>query len=440
MPQGWTPVPETQAAPAGWTPVEPTFRAVNERDAAGNAVVRPSTGGFLENVVSSGVNFARNTAQPILHPIETVKGIVAAASQPTQTGRAMAAALKKRYGSIDAVLATAYNDPVGMASDLSLLFGGTARLAGLAGATKTSAAMRGAATVTNPLSVPADVTARTGRAAYGAAINPSRRIRQGFPGAVDEGFARNVLPTEGGLARTEAALEASAANTQGLLRQADAAGAPGVNVRRQVIPNLRDVATEANQRFRLGKPDERMDVTMRARALARRNPNEVPNVQANKLKQSAQGLADSAFRAQERGALIKDLDAMADLKVAKAYRAAIEQNAASVGVKDIGQSNARTQALIGLAQALEDATNQPSRLTHLMATLGGIGGGIGGGLPGGAAAYTAARIATAKPVMAATGIAVGKGGSAVLRNAQIVRALAVLQAASEQEQPNEQAR
>ena len=414
----------------------PTFRTTNERDSAGEPVVRPSVGGFAENVLRSGVEFGTNIAQPVLHPLETIKGIVTAARQPSATGRAMLAALNKRYGSIDAFLTTAYTDPVGMASDVSLLFGGGARIASLAGAPRAASAMRATSQAMNPLEVPARVLGATGRAAYGAAINPSRRIRRGFPGAVDEGYRRNVLPTEGGLARAETALEGSAAHTAARLQDAERLGAPGVRMN-QVAPSIAQIQPEAARRFQLGHADERPGLRDRASAMYRRNPQPVPLTEANKLKQSAQTLADSAFRAQERGTLIKDLDAMADLKVAQAYRKAIENNAASVGVRDIGQLNARTQSLIGLAQALEDATNQPSRLTHLMATLGGIGGGIGAGIPGGAAAYTAARVATAKPVMAATGIAVGKGGSAALRNAQIVRALAVLQAALGQEQPGD---
>jgi hypothetical protein len=431
-PQGWTPV-SPAAAPEGWTPVTeppPDFSMTITPD-------QPSMEGFLGNVLSSGVEFGKNIATPLLHPIATVKGVIAAASNPTETGRAIKNALAKRYGSYDAWLNTAYTDPVGMASDLSMVFGGAAKLASLTGQVpKLASGLRAASTVLNPLEVPARAAASTGRAAYGAAINPSRRIRQGFPGAVDAGYAANVLPTEGGLAKAERILEASAAHTQDLLQRADAAGAPGVNIKRQIIPNMRDVATEANKRFKLGKPDERMDVSMRARALARRNPGDIPLAASNQMKQTAQTLADSAFRAQERGAIIKDLDALSDLKVAQAFRKAIEENAATVGVRDIGQSNAKTQSLIGLAQALEDATNQPSRLTHLMATLGGIGGGVGAGIPGGAAAYTAARVATAKPVMAASGIAVGKGGSAAMRNAQLMRALAVVRAASEQEQPD----
>lgn len=408
----------------------PVFRSSVEEEAD---ALRPSIGGFLGNVVSSGANFLQGVATPIMHPIETVQGLAHAVANPIDTGRALVGAAGQRYGSIDDALHTAYTDPVGVASDLSLIFGGGATAAKLAGKAGAAQKLGAVAQAANPLAIPAQAAAGVGRAAYGAAINPSRRIRRGFPGAVDEGYARNILPTEGGLARAENALEASAANTQGLLRHADDLGAPGVTMS-QIAPSLAPVKAEAGKRYLLGRPDARPEVVDRAAALYRRNPLEQRLQDANVQKQTAQNLADAAFRAQERGAIIKDLDAMGDLKVAQAYRRAIEQNAASVGVHDIAASNTTTQSLIGLAQALEDATNQPSRLTHLMATLGGVGGVMGGGGIGGAVAYTGARLATAKPVMAGAGLLVGKGAAPALEHAQILRALAVIGALAQQEQ------
>lgn len=396
----------------------------------------PSVAGFAKNVVTSGLGFAKDLATPFLHPQETYQGLKAlVTTDPTLTGKLIKDAVLKRYGSVDAFLGTLYNDPVGAASDASLMLGGASATAKGLGAGRNAARIGQIADALNPLAVPAKGMETVGRATYGAAINPSRRIRRGFPGAIDEGYKRNVLPTEGGLARTERALEQSAAHTDDLLRQADAAGAPGVNVRTQITPALAEPMKEARRRARLGKSDETGDVAGRARVMASRNQRKIPLTEANLDKRSAQTLADNAFRAQERGALIKDIEAMSDLKVADAYKKAIEANAASVGIDGVGESNRMTQSLIGLAQALEDATQQPSRLTHLMSTLGAIGGGIASGVPGGAGAYVAGRLATAKPVMAGAGLAVGKGNK-VVRNAQIVRALAVMRAL--EQQPQEQ--
>ena len=377
---------------------------------------------------------ASGIVSSVASPIDTVKGLVALASRPDITGRLLRDALVNRYGSIDAVLKTAYTDPVGMASDLSLTAGAASKAAQAAGFARSAHALSQAATALNPLSIPAQAAQQAGRGIYRAAINPSRRIRRGFPGALDEGFARNVLPTQGGLQQAEVAATRSSRHTKALLRQAEAAGAQPV-MPNQIAPAFRQPIRIARTRVQLGKPDERPALVARARALVKANKAGTPLTQANVLKQEAQTLADSAFRAQERGALIKDLDAMADLKVAQHYRRAIEQNAATVGVTEIAQSNRRTQSLIGLAQALEDATQQPSRLTHLMATLGGVGGALAAGPGGGVGAYVAGRLATAKPAMAGSGLLLGKVGAGTLRHAQIARALAVIRALDEREQP-----
>ena len=404
----------------------------------GAPAVAPSAMGFATNVVKSGAQFAENIATPLVHPVETVKGLASMARQPGLTAKLVAEAIKKRYGSYDALLKTAYEDPTGMASDLSIVLGGAATAAKAAGLPKAAMQMSRMGEAVNPLAIPAKVGQTAGRAAYGAAINPSRRIRRGFPGAVEEGYQRNILPTEKGLGRVETALEQSAAKTQKLLKQADAAGAPRVTAK-QITPALAEPMEKARLRTKLGVPDERPALVARAKTMKQQMAFGQQLEAANTIKREAQTLADSAFRAQERGALIKDLDALANQRVAQAYRKAIEVNAASVGVEGIAESNRRTQSLIGLAQALEEATHQPSRLTHLMATLGGVGGGAAAGSVGiGAAAYGIGRIATLKPVMAGAGLAMGKSAK-VIRNAQIVRALAVLKA-STADIPQEQTR
>lgn len=401
----------------------------------------PSVAGFLGNVGRSALEFGKNVVLPtaelaasVFTPdhgkaVELAQSLVNMAKHPGATGRLLTRALIERYGSIDAVLKTAYTDPVGAASDLSMVAGGASTALKGMGAVEEAATLGKMAEALNPLGIPAKVAESGGRAAYGAAINPSRRIRRGFGGAVDTGYKMNVLPTEGGLRRTETALEASAANTDALLAKADAAGAPKVTPN-QITPAMQEPMVKAWERTKAGGVDERPALASRTQAIQQNMGAGVKLPAANRVKRQAQTLADSAYRAQERGAIIKDLDALADKNVAAAYQKAIETNAASVGVEGIKESNKQTQSLIGLAQALEDATQQPSRLTHLMATLGAIGTGVAGGMDAGASAYVAGRIATAKPVMAAAGIAAGKGGSKLLRRAQILRALAVLGAAS----------
>lgn len=107
-------------------------------------------GGFAGNVIKSGVNVAKGVAGAVMHPIDTASGLVDVGagalqnvlpksvvdfvnkfdSDPVAAQRAIAAAdavggvYKEKYGSIDKVKKTLYEDPVGAAADLSTLFGG----------------------------------------------------------------------------------------------------------------------------------------------------------------------------------------------------------------------------------------------------------------------------------------------------------------------------
>lgn len=410
---------------------------VDVDDTATPATVEPPSAlGFASNVLKSGGEFLKNIVTPLADPKSTIAGLKTMVRERGLTAQLIRDAAVKRYGSIDAFLGTLYTDPVGAASDASILLGGAGLAAKAAGVPKAAVQIGRAAEALNPLAIPAKGVDVAGRATYSAALNPSRRIRRGFPGAVEEGYRLNVLPTEGRLARVETALEKSAATTQRLLREADVKGAPRVTAK-QITPALKEPLEKARLRTKAGVADERPALKARERNLKQQLAFGQKLEPASKIKQEAQTLADSAFRAQERGALIKDLDALADKNVAQAYRKAIEANAASVGVEGVAESNRKTQSLIGLAQALEDATQQPSRLTHLMSTLGATGGALSAGAPGAVAAYGLGRLATAKPVIAGVGLAVGKSNK-LIRNAQIMRALAVLGASASREGATEQ--
>ncbi len=94
----------------------------------------PSVGGFLGNVVKSGANFIGNIGNAVLHPIDTVQNIggaaVGAAQElggQTNDNTAKFDNLKNyfinRYGSVDNMEKSLYQDPVGVLGDLSAAFG-----------------------------------------------------------------------------------------------------------------------------------------------------------------------------------------------------------------------------------------------------------------------------------------------------------------------------
>lgn len=148
----------------------------------------PSVGGFLGNAVQSGANFLGNTADALLHPIQTVQnlgGTAVGALQElggqTNDNTAKFDNLKnyfvQKYGGVSNVEHSLYTDPVGVLGDLSaaLGIGGGAlgalgkvgELSGLetaADVAKTgSSALETAAEYTNPLTpVAKGLTALTG--------------------------------------------------------------------------------------------------------------------------------------------------------------------------------------------------------------------------------------------------------------------------------------
>jgi hypothetical protein len=106
--------------------------------------VQNATGGeFLGNIAKSGANLIGGLYGAVTHPVDTVTtlgkvgvGAVQKASQQPVGGQdytpyadAAGQALKERYGSVDAIKKTAYEDPVGVAADVSAVASGVSGLA-----------------------------------------------------------------------------------------------------------------------------------------------------------------------------------------------------------------------------------------------------------------------------------------------------------------------
>ena len=125
-----------------------------------------SVGGFLSNIPSSAGRLASGIADMVMSPIDTASNIMdigagalqnalpkafvdfvnsgdspekaASVKRAVDAANAMGGFLKERYGSLDKIKTTLYDDPVGAAADLSILFTG-----GGAAATRVATASRG---------------------------------------------------------------------------------------------------------------------------------------------------------------------------------------------------------------------------------------------------------------------------------------------------------
>jgi hypothetical protein len=200
--------------------------------------------GFGKNVLSSGAKFAGDVATPLMHPIDTSKnlldvgmGAVAKMSgtekyAPEQVAKANAVGdvYKKRYGSMDAIKNTLYDDPVGAAADIStVLGGGSALLKGagmvskVAGMGRVGGALAKAGevadvaseasnpvrAVTKPAGMVADAVGGTGKGKlaqrlYQSALKPSTTLSPEERAAIIQtGLKEGIPVSESGLNQVE---------------------------------------------------------------------------------------------------------------------------------------------------------------------------------------------------------------------------------------------
>lgn len=144
-----------------------------------------SVGKTLSNVPSSAGEFVNNTAQAVMHPIETAENIgsigkgilqklgLMSGNDSVKYADAVGQFLVDRYGSTDKIQKTLEEDPVGMAADVSMILSGggslAARLPGAAG--KVGEIASAAGRVIYPLTAAGKVAKGAGAlAAEGAGI------------------------------------------------------------------------------------------------------------------------------------------------------------------------------------------------------------------------------------------------------------------------------
>lgn len=221
-----------------------------------------------------------------------------------------------------------------------------------------------------------------GQLLYRQALGPAKALQREFPDLIGTGLRERIPVGAHGLSKVERLESASTQAADDLVKRA--AGGP---IRaREVTAPLKDVRdTVVKEKVRIGLPDQTPELAARARALKTQGPFDLFEAQA--LKRRAQSEANTAYRAQDRGAVINQVGAHADKAVASGFRKAIERR-----VPEVGPINQRTQQLEGLRRALEDAGTRPHRLTDLIAGAGGIGtAGVTGDPITGAMSYGALR-------------------------------------------------
>jgi hypothetical protein len=323
-----------------------------------------SVGGFLGNVVKSGGRFVGDIAQTVMHPIDTAKALGSAVMHPIDTATAIGGQLKERYGGLENIGNTLYEDPVGVLADVSTLagVGAAAKVPKVAGSLrKIEAATNPARLIGKPIQAGLDKASST---VIKGTLRPPAAVRADFGGA-DE-IAKTVKQ-ERVFSNASSGRKVSQSSRQAddILKRAEASGVGGVP-KRDVADAVRtQPAVKALRRKRLGEPDQTVDVDARADAIEGAG-GEFALGDAQNLKREAQELA------YESGAQNLSVAKAQQQAIAQALRRGIEQQ-----VPEVAPVNARTQRLIGTQRAFEAAEDRPNALGNMMAL--GVGGTVGAG-------------------------------------------------------------
>lgn len=430
MPQYISTDPNAGQAP----PARPRYLS-NDPNAGAQAPSGPapqegrSVSGFGSNLLESGGRFIGDIANTVLHPIDTAKGLATAVAHPIDTAKAIGGGLKDRYGSLDAIGNTLYEDPVGAAADAStlLLGGGGAlrtlgRVANAPRATQTGRLLTTASNATNPMravTAPIHGVAREmGIGAVRGTVRPPKSVRDDFGGSreiaktiIDEG-----ITTERGAGRR---LTQSRQAADALLAERQAAGVRGVPAR-DVARSVGGAPMQTAQRREvLGVADPTAAVNDRAQRILSANavpgaPNAtriIPLTESQALKREAQ---DLAYDAGKQGL---SLDKQANEAIARALREGIEAR-----VPEVGPINQRSQRLIGAQRAMFEAEDRPQALTNMLASGFGIGTGVMNPIGGVVAAGTVKAMNSPR-VGAMTGIGLDRMGRGVNSDAMIRAAI-----------------
>ncbi len=318
---------------------------------------------------------------------------------------AAGAGLKNRYGGIEQVKNTLYNDPVGVAADASMLMDPAAGLAKAGGLTKTATGLAKAGELANPMHAIGAVAEPLARGVANTVVRGTLRapaeIRNDFGGskAIADAVLNNRVYSE---ASSGQKLDKSVAKADTMLADAQAAGTPGVMRGRIAQAVLQEPKDTAKLRVRLGKPDATPALVDEAKGIFRNNPMEIPLTDAQAMKREAQALA------YEAGADNNSIGKAAEKAKAKALRSGIENRAPAVG-----PVNEQSEGLLGAKLAFGKAEDRPRALTNFLSILGGAGGFAGGG-PLGAIAVPALMKAMDSPRLGAmAGIGINEFGKAM---------------------------
>lgn len=141
----------------------------------------------LKTVGGLGTRMLRSAGGDVPETLKLVEEMKALWNKKGEIGSAIKDGAKSRYGSLDAVKNTAYNDPIGMALDASTVFGGAGLAAKAGGANKIAKIATKVGDAVDPFMLAGKATGaglkEVGLDTVLAAAWPKRELREDFGGA-----------------------------------------------------------------------------------------------------------------------------------------------------------------------------------------------------------------------------------------------------------------
>jgi len=378
-----------------------------------------------KNIPSNLVDTGMQMINPLLHPIDTAKGLYNVASGGVQKlipgeqgdeqyADAVGQMFKDRYGSWDNFKKTLAKDPTGIMMDLSTVFGGSGAalkavslMGKLEKTAKVSSALLKASKYTDPVALagkagaPLERVIRNKTSQYAPTLYESAlKIPPAIPNdireqAVRTGIEGGYLPTEKGLAKLQRDIGGVNAEIARTIK--DGANLGSVVDMNNVVTRIDQLKEFYKDYPRAKKYLEELD-NIKNDVLGE-NPGTVSLDKAQRMKQRVY-----AINRKHYGEM-KSVEVEADKALARGLKEEIVNQ-----FPVLGKLNAKDSALINLEEVLERAVNRTRNydILRMGDTIMSVAGATAGGPVGMGAAFIAKRIIESPTVKAKVAIALNK--------------------------------
>lgn len=377
-------------------------------------------GGFLGNIPGSATRFVSNTVDafagmfnpnPEKNSLAMVGRVMLGINDKlgiTRSGHeayadAVWGSLKDRYGSIDAIRKTAYEDPVGFAADVSALVTGAGGAVKATGALpKLASTLTAVGDASNPVrlvSGPAGTLARqAGITAADVTVRPMARLRRGQ--MTNREIAKTIVDN-GLITSDRAGMMADRAFNESSRLAANSSA----QMSTQALTSYPRTSARLSERVPANPGLYALDELQQAQ-----RAELAPSLTAQELLAKGREMdrvSNETHRARDMGHEVNPVTSLANEEFGNNARVWLREN-----VPGIQASQDRSRRMTDAQRALSEAEDRPSDLTRKLALLA-AGGGAASGEPIAGLGTSAAILALNSPKVGATvGTALNYAGKA----------------------------